>query len=180
MAVQEPRADGSLTATELSPAKSEAPLPLNVSETPLKELLDIALMAVLVYGVLVWLRHTKRSSPSLALRPWRGVLLARQAGLALTAWGLQGFVVVAAVLLVVAFSADLRRGLERMALPALGRRRKTRRQAQETVVRAILRAGRGAARRPHRPARGASRSNATSRAAACWRRRLRAASPEPV
>jgi diadenylate cyclase len=115
-------------------------LPLNVSETPLKELLDIALMAVLVYGILVWLRHTQAQLALIGASTLGGAyLLARQAGLALTAWALQGFVAVAAVLLVVVFQADLRRGLERVALPALGRRRKIApAEAQEAVVRATV------------------------------------------
>jgi len=115
-------------------------LPLNVSETPLKVLLDIALMAILVYGVLVWLRHTKAQLALAGVATLGGAyFLARHAGLALTAWALQGFVTVAAVLLVVVFQADLRRGLERMALPLLGRRRKVApAEAQEALVRAIV------------------------------------------
>jgi uncharacterized protein (TIGR00159 family) len=115
-------------------------LPLNVSETPLKELLDIALMALLVYGVLVWLRHTKAQLALFGASTLGGAyLLARHVGLALTAWALQGFVAVAAVLLVVVFQADVRRGLERMALPVLGRRRRLApAEAQEALVRAIV------------------------------------------
>jgi diadenylate cyclase len=115
-------------------------LPLNVSETPLKVLLDIGLMAILVYGILVWLRHTKAQLALFGASILGGAyLLARHAGLALTAWALQGFVAVAAVLLVVVFQADLRRGLERMALPVLGRRRKLApAETQEALVRAIV------------------------------------------
>lgn len=115
-------------------------MPLNVSETPLKVLLDVALMVLIVYGVLVWLRHTKAQLALLGASTLGGAyLLARHAGLALTAWALQGFVAVAAVLLVVVFQADLRRGLERVALPVLGRRRKLApAEAQEAVVRATV------------------------------------------
>jgi uncharacterized protein (TIGR00159 family) len=115
-------------------------LPLNVSETPLKELLDIVLMVLLVYGVLVWLRHTKAQLALFGASTLGGAyLLARHAGLALTAWALQGFVTVAAILLVVVFQADVRRGLERMALPVLGRRRPLApAEAQEALVRAIV------------------------------------------
>jgi uncharacterized protein (TIGR00159 family) len=115
-------------------------VPLNVSETPLKELLDIAVMVVLVFGVLVWLRHAKAQLALFGASTLGGAyLLARHAGLALTAWALQGFVAVAGVLLVVVFQADLRRGLERVALPLLGRRRKLApAEAQEGLVRATL------------------------------------------
>lgn len=114
-------------------------MPLNVSETPFKVLLDIALMAVLVYGVLAWLRRTKAQIALVgASALGAAYLLARQAGLVLTAWALQGFVAVAAVLLVVVFQADLRRGLERVAFPVLGRRRKLApAEAWGAVVRAI-------------------------------------------
>jgi diadenylate cyclase len=115
-------------------------LPLNVSETPIKELLDVVLTAAFIYGVLVWLRHT-RAQLALFGAVTLGVayLLARQVGLALTAWALQGLIVAAAVLLVVVFQADLRRGLERVALPVLGRRRQVApAEAQEAVVRATI------------------------------------------
>jgi diadenylate cyclase len=115
-------------------------LPLNVSETPLKEMLDIALTVVLVYVVLVWLRRTKAQLALLGAATLGGAyLLAGHAGLALTAWALQGFVAVAVVLLVVVFQEDLRRGLERLALPVAGRRRNVPPgKAQESLVRAIV------------------------------------------
>lgn len=53
-------------------------MPLNVSETPSKVLLDIALMAVLVFGVLVWLRHTRAQLALLGVTALGGAyLLAR-------------------------------------------------------------------------------------------------------
>ncbi len=124
-----------------SPANGvESRLPLNVSETPVKVLVDIVLMAVLVYGVLVWLRHAKAQLALFGAATLGGAyLLARQAGLALTTWALQGFVAVAAVLLVVVFQADLRRGLERMALPLVRRRRRLApAAAQEAMIRAVF------------------------------------------
>jgi diadenylate cyclase len=116
------------------------PLPLNVSETPLKELIDIALMAALIYGVLVWLRHTTAQLALVGVSTLGAVyLLARHLGLVLTAWALQGFVAVAALLLIVVFQADLRRGLERLALPVLGRHRSPAPAgAQESLTRAVV------------------------------------------
>jgi diadenylate cyclase len=116
------------------------PLPLNVSETPLKELIDIALMAALIYGVLVWLRHTTAQLALVGVSTLGAVyLLARHLGLVLTAWALQGFVAVAALLLIVVFQADLRRGLERLALPVLGRHHSPAPAGvQESLVRAVV------------------------------------------
>jgi diadenylate cyclase len=115
-------------------------LPLNVSETPLKELVDIVLTVGLVYGVLVWLRHTKAQLALFGAATLGGAyLLAHYAGLAMAAWALQGFVAVAAVLLVVVFQADLRRALERAAFPVLGRpHRPAPAAAQESLVRAVV------------------------------------------
>ena len=115
-------------------------MPLNVSETPLKELLDILFVTLVVYFVLAWLRHTQAQLALFgAAVVGAACLLARQAGLVLTTWVLEGLLVVAVVLLVVAFQADLRRGLEGLALPAFGRRRALApASAQEVLVRAAL------------------------------------------
>jgi diadenylate cyclase len=119
---------------------STTPLPLNASETPLKELIDIALMAGLVYGVRAWLRHTTAQLALVGVSTLGGIyLLARHAGLVLTAWALQGFVAVGALLLIVVFQADLRRGLERLALPLLGRRRDPApADVQQSLLRAVV------------------------------------------
>jgi diadenylate cyclase len=115
-------------------------MPLNVSETPLKELLDVLFVTLVVYFVLAWLRHTQAQLALFgAAVVGAACLLARQAGLVLTTWVLEGLLAVAVVLLVVAFQADLRRGLEGLALPAFGRRRALApASAQEVLVRAAL------------------------------------------
>jgi diadenylate cyclase len=108
--------------------------------TTLREAIDVALVALLVYGVLVWLRHA-RARPAVAGAVGVGVawLLAREAGLELTAWVLQGIVAIAVVLLVVVFQADLRRGLERLVASLLGRHRQAPATgALEAVVRATV------------------------------------------
>jgi uncharacterized protein (TIGR00159 family) len=115
-------------------------MPPNVAEAPLKEPLDVLLVALVVYLVLAWLRQTQAQLALLgAAVVGAAGLLARQAGLVLTTWVLQGLLAVSVVLLVVAFQADLRRGLERIALPGFGRRRALAPQsAQEALVRAAL------------------------------------------
>ena len=59
-------------------------MPLNVSETPLKELLDVVFVAVILYLVLAWLRRTQ-AYLALAGASVVGAacLLARQSGLVL-------------------------------------------------------------------------------------------------
>jgi diadenylate cyclase len=113
-------------------------MPLNVSETPLKELLDVVLVAALAYLVLLWLRHNRAQLALLGTSILgAGYLLAHVAGLVLLAWVLQALVAVAVVLLVVVFQADLWRGLERLALLLLGRRRQDASAgARQAVVRA--------------------------------------------
>jgi diadenylate cyclase len=115
-------------------------MPFHVSETPLREVVDVVLVALLFYAILAWLRHA-RAQPAVAAAAGLGAayLLARQAGLALTAWVLQGVAVTAVVLLVVVFQAELRRGLERLVAPLLGQRREAPTAgALEAVVRATL------------------------------------------
>ncbi len=115
-------------------------MPPVISETPLREVLDVALVALIAFGILVWLRHA-RAQLALAGAALLGAayLLARQAGLALTAWVLQGVGIVAVVLLVVVFQADLRRGLERLVAPLLGRHREAPAAGTlDVVVRAAL------------------------------------------
>jgi len=80
-------------------------------------LIDIAIMAVLIYGVLVWMKKTKRAAAVLS-----GILIvtvfylaARQFNLFLTVAVLQGFFAIIVVALVVIFQEELRYFFERIA-----------------------------------------------------------------
>jgi uncharacterized protein (TIGR00159 family) len=86
------------------------------------DLLDIALVAVLMYAGIVWMRRARAHRALFGL----GILgciygLSRVLGLGLTAWLFQGFLAALLILVVVLFQAELRQALERMAM--WGRRR---------------------------------------------------------
>ena len=87
------------------------------------DLVDVAVVGVLFWGLLAWTRrmHARMALVGLA---FLGVfyLLARQFELQLTAWIFQGFFAVLVVLLVVVFQDDLRRLFEQIAALGLGRR----------------------------------------------------------
>jgi len=88
-----------------------------------RDLLDIAVAAVLFWGILLWLRRTKALFAFLGLAILAAVyLLARQAQLNLTAWIFQGFSAVLLILIVVVFQDDLRRLLEQIGAWGAGRR----------------------------------------------------------
>jgi len=88
-----------------------------------REVTDVLLVAVLLFAAFVWLRNA-RARFAVAGAGLVGVafLAARQVGLALTAFVLQGLFLVAIVMLALAFQDDLRRGFERLAMALLGPR----------------------------------------------------------
>ena len=85
--------------------------------------MDIALVAAMLGSAFVWLRRT-RARWALAGFAILGAstLLARQLGLTLTSWVLQGSVVATVIVLVVVFQEDLRRLVELIAVRGLRRR----------------------------------------------------------
>ncbi|MEE9606827.1 MAG: diadenylate cyclase [Myxococcota bacterium] len=86
------------------------------------DLLDIGVVAALLWAGVVWLRRTRARMASLGLVIVGAVyLLARSFELQLTAWLLQGFFAVFAVVLVVVFQEDLRRLFEQIAVWGLRR-----------------------------------------------------------
>lgn len=88
-----------------------------------RDLADIALAALLFWGILLWLRRTRAFFAFLGLAVLAAVyLFARQAHLNLTAWIFQGFSAVLLILIVVVFQEDLRRMLEQIGAWSAGRR----------------------------------------------------------
>jgi diadenylate cyclase len=107
-----------------------------VNDVRWTDLIDVAIVALLLWAGLGWLR---RSRARIALA---GVaiaaalyLLARQLELHMTVWILQGFFAVGVLVLVVVFQEDLRRGLEQIAVWGLRRRPST---APPDVVDALV------------------------------------------
>jgi uncharacterized protein (TIGR00159 family) len=101
---------------------------------------DIALVAAMLGSAIVWLRRTRArwALAGFAILG-AGTLLARQLGLTLTTWVLQGSVVAFVIVLVVVFQEDLRRLVELIAVRGLGRRaRPPTPQATETLMRSIV------------------------------------------
>ena len=89
----------------------------------LGELVDLAVAWVIVWAGIAWLRTTRARLALAGLGILVAVyMLARQLGLVLTTWILQGFAAVSVLVAVVVFQQDLRRLFERIA--ALGLRRR--------------------------------------------------------
>jgi uncharacterized protein (TIGR00159 family) len=103
------------------------------------ELIDLAVAWAMVWAGIVWLRTTPARLALAGLGILVAIyLVARQFGLVLTAWILQGFVAVAVLVAVVVFQQDLRRLFEQIA--ALGLRRRllpAGLDAIDTLVRAV-------------------------------------------
>jgi uncharacterized protein (TIGR00159 family) len=96
-------------------------------------------VAALLGSAFAWLRQTRaRWALSGIAILGAGYLLARQLGLALTTWILQGSVVVFVIVLVVVFQEDLRRLVELIAMRGLRRRaRPPTPQATDILIRSI-------------------------------------------
>jgi uncharacterized protein (TIGR00159 family) len=104
-----------------------------------RDLLDIVLVAALLWSAFVWLRRTRARWALLGIAILvAGFLLARQLGLALTTWILQGSVVVFVIVLVIVFQEDLRRLVELIAVRGLRRRARTPTpEATEILIRTV-------------------------------------------
>lgn len=91
--------------------------------SPVADAIDIALVAVLVFAAIVWIRDARAHLALLGIGILLGVyLVARQVGLQLFAWIFQGFFAVSLVLLVVMFQEEFRQVFERIAVWGLRRR----------------------------------------------------------
>jgi uncharacterized protein (TIGR00159 family) len=89
----------------------------------LVEVVDLAVVWVLVWAGIAWLRATPARLALAGLGIFVAFyLIARQLGLVLTTWILQGFAAVAVLIAVVVFQQDLRRLFEQIAAVWLRRR----------------------------------------------------------
>jgi len=95
-----------------------------IGSLDLSGLVDIAIITLLIYTVLVWMKHRKRAAAILTGIVIVAVvyLLARQFNLHLTAAVLQGFFAIIIVVLVVIFQEELRYVFEQIARWSLKRR----------------------------------------------------------
>ena len=86
------------------------------------EILDIALVAFFAYVLIISMKRAKAGMALVGILMVGGVYLAaREIGLQLTAWILQGFFAVILIMLVVLFQRDLRQLFERIAVWGLRR-----------------------------------------------------------
>ena len=108
-------------------------------EVQWRDLVDIALVTALLWSAFVWLRRTRARWALLGIAILgAGHLLARQLGLTLTTWILQGSVVVFVIVVVVVFQEDLRRLVELIAVRGLRRRaRPPTPEATDILIRCI-------------------------------------------
>ena len=102
--------------------------------------LDIAIVALVLYAGMSWLRRAHAALAAVGLSLLGGVYLgARALGLELTTWVFQGFLGVLALALVVIFQDELRRGFEELAAFALAPRseRRPRLDTPDSIARAL-------------------------------------------
>ena len=87
------------------------------------DVLDITVIASLLYFVLLWFKRTKAAFVARGIFIFAAVyVIAQQAGMYLTTWMFQGFFAIFVVALVVIFQEELRSFFERLAVWSLRRR----------------------------------------------------------
>ena len=85
-------------------------------------LLDIALVASLIYALLAWFKRTRAAFVAMGMLMVSLVyMFARLMGMTITVWLLQGFFAVSAIAVVVIFQEELRNAFERLARWSLRR-----------------------------------------------------------
>jgi len=88
------------------------------------DLIDIAIVAAMIFVGIVWLRRSRARFAALGIGLVAALyLVGTRLEFQLTAWILQGFLAVAVIVTVVVFQEDLRRIFESIAVVGLGRRR---------------------------------------------------------
>ena len=105
----------------------------------LGELADLAVTWLMVWAGITWLRTTRARLALAGFAILAAIyLLARQLGLVLTTWILQGFVAVAVLVAVVVFQQELRRLFERIAAVGLRLDVATGPDVIDTLVRTVV------------------------------------------
>ena len=113
-------------------------MPESIADLRIVDLLDVLLVAGVVWAGLRWLRARARLVLIGLVSLIATTLLVRQLGLQLTAWVLQGFVVLAVVVVVVVFQDDLRRFFEQIGRWGVrGRAHRTPRGLVDVFVRTV-------------------------------------------
>jgi uncharacterized protein (TIGR00159 family) len=88
-----------------------------IPDITLAEIIDITLVAVVIYAGIVWAQRTRAAFVARGILILAGVyILARQFELQMTAWIFQGFFAIFLIMIVVIFQEELRQLFERIAL----------------------------------------------------------------
>ena len=81
-----------------------------LAELRLSDVADVAIVAILLWMLIVWLRTTRARLAAVGLAILAGLyLLAQQLELQLTVWLFQGFFAAVVLVMIVVFQEDLRR-----------------------------------------------------------------------
>jgi len=99
-------------------------VPRMLADLRLSDVADVAIVAILLWMLIVWLRTTRARFAAVGLAILAGLyLLVQQFELQLTVWLFQGFFAAVVLVLIVVFQDDLRRLFERIAVAGMLRRR---------------------------------------------------------
>jgi len=94
-----------------------------LAELRVSDVLDVTIVAILLWMLIVWLRTTRARFAAVGLAILAGLyLMVQQLELQLTVWLFQGFFAAVVLVMIVVFQDDLRRLFERIAVAGLGRR----------------------------------------------------------
>ena len=95
---------------------------LSVKSVALSDMMDMGIVALLVYAFLVWFKRTKAAFVVMGLLVLVGVyLLARVTGMVMTTRIFQGFFAIFIIAVVIIFQEELRRLFERIAVWSIAR-----------------------------------------------------------
>jgi len=106
----------------------------------LPDVMDIGLVALLIYALLVWFKKTRTAFVVMGLLVLMGVyVLARATGMYMTTWLFQGFFAIFIIAVVVIFQEELRSIFERIAVWSIARgaRQQPAPQEADLLVRAL-------------------------------------------
>jgi len=95
---------------------------LPVKTVTLADMMDMAVVALLIYAILLWFKRTKSAFVAMGLLVLMAVyVMARVTGMYMTTWIFQGFFAIFIIAVVIIFQEDLRSTFERIAVWSIAR-----------------------------------------------------------
>ncbi|HAM36293.1 MAG TPA: hypothetical protein DEB40_09375 [Elusimicrobia bacterium] len=113
---------------------------IHVKTVNIADMMDMGLVALIIYALLVWFKKTKTAFVVMGLMVLIGVyVLAQMTGMYMTIWLFQGFFAIFIIAVVVIFQEELRSIFERIAVWSIGRGQRQQPSPQEAdmLVRAL-------------------------------------------